>query len=134
MAHQSFTLVDQEPQIELGPVQLRGGEALQALRQRGAGDVERVDRIGLAALARAPAGLRGQVPRDPQHPLAKPDENRSSDPETCRQSSSAHTRCSSTPRAYSNYIPNPRRPTRTVRSPSGSPVPATIAAIVCERL
>jgi hypothetical protein len=60
--------------------------------------------------------------------------NRSSDPETCRQSSSAQTRSPSTLRAHCSNAPNPRLPTGIVRSPSSSPVAAAIAAIVCERL
>jgi hypothetical protein len=74
MANQSFAMVDQEPQVELGPVQVRGREGVQALLQRGAGDVERVDRIRLAALAGAPARPAAQMRRDPQHPLTAPDE------------------------------------------------------------
>jgi hypothetical protein len=53
---------------------VRGRERLQALLQRGTGDVQRVDRIRLAALTGTPARLRGQVRRDPQHPLAALDE------------------------------------------------------------
>jgi hypothetical protein len=45
MAHEAFAMVDQQPQVELGPIQVRGREGLQALLQRGAGDVERVDRV-----------------------------------------------------------------------------------------
>jgi hypothetical protein len=45
MADQPFAVVDQQPQVELGPVQVRGREGLQALLQRGAGDVECVDRV-----------------------------------------------------------------------------------------
>ena len=49
VADQALAVVDEQPQIELGPVQLRGREGLQALLQRGAGNVERVDRVRLAA-------------------------------------------------------------------------------------
>jgi hypothetical protein len=51
MANESFAVVNEQPQIELGPVQVRGRERLQALPQRGASDVERVDRVRLVALA-----------------------------------------------------------------------------------
>jgi hypothetical protein len=74
MPDQALAVVNQEPQVELGPVQLRGREALQAFLQRGAGDVDRVDPVRLAALTGAPAALRGQVRRDPQHALAAPDQ------------------------------------------------------------
>src|ERR671911_1815858 len=60
--------------------------------------------------------------------------NRSNEPATCRQSSSAQTRSPSSPRAQVTRAANPRDPTVTVFSPRSSPVPATTAAIVCERL
>ena len=60
--------------------------------------------------------------------------NRSKDPDTCRQSSSAQTRSSPSSRAHDNSPPNPARPTWTVRSPTNSPVAAPTPAIVCERL
>src|SRR5919112_1444020 len=74
MADESLAVVDEQTQIELGPVQVRGGERVQALLQRGASDVEGVNRIRLAALARTAASVRGQVRRDPQHPLAAIDQ------------------------------------------------------------
>src|SRR3954468_22205632 len=70
VANQPLAVIDQQPQIQLRPVQLRGRERVQAFLQRGAGDVERVDRVGLAALTGALARLGGQVRRDPQHALA----------------------------------------------------------------
>jgi hypothetical protein len=60
--------------------------------------------------------------------------NRSKDPDTCRQSSSAQTRSASSSRAHDSSATNPARPTATVRSPSTSPVAALMPAIVCERL
>jgi hypothetical protein len=60
--------------------------------------------------------------------------NRSKDPETCRQSSSAQTRSPLSPRAQTNNAPKPRTPTWTVLSPSSSPLVEPTAAIVCERL
>ena len=53
LTDQPFAVIDQQPQVELGPIQVRDRERLQALLQRGAGDGERVDRIGLAALTSA---------------------------------------------------------------------------------
>src|SRR4051795_5449716 len=85
MADQPFAVVDQQPHVELGPVKCAAGNAsrpscsaaratlsasigsdLPRWRARppplpGPGDVERVDRIRLAALAGAPAHLGGQV-------------------------------------------------------------------------
>jgi hypothetical protein len=60
--------------------------------------------------------------------------NRSKDPDTCRQSSSAHTRSESSERAQSSSARKPSSPTRIVLSPFSSPVVAASAAIVCERL
>jgi hypothetical protein len=134
MARESFTVVDEQPQVELGPVQVRGREGLQTLLQCGAGDVERVDRIRLAALTSAPAPMCVEVRRDRNTRSPRSIRKRSSDPETCRQSSSAHTRSPSTLRAHRSSAPNPRRPTWIVCSPRSSPVAAATAAIVCERL
>jgi hypothetical protein len=38
-------VVDQQAQVELGALQLRGGQRVQALAQRGARDRERVDAV-----------------------------------------------------------------------------------------
>jgi hypothetical protein len=73
-AHEAFVVIDEQPKVKLRSVQVRGGETLQALLQRGAGNVERVDRVRLAALAGTLTPLGGQVGRDPQHPLAALDE------------------------------------------------------------
>ena len=70
LANQAFAVIDEQPQIEFGPVQVGGRERVQALLERSASDVERIDRIRLAALAGTAASVRGQVSREPQHPLA----------------------------------------------------------------
>ena len=135
VTHQPLAVVDQQPQVALGPGQVRGREAVQAFPQRGASDVERAsiasDLPRRRALRRAFAvkcvGIRKtHSPRSIR--------KRSSDPETCRQSSTAQTRSPSRPRAHCSRAPHPRRPTGTVCSPSSSPVAAAIAAIVSERL
>src|SRR4051794_14919593 len=64
----------------------------------------------------------------------RPIRNRSNDPETCRQSSIAHTRSPPRRRAHANNAANPLAPTCTVCSPTNSPVVANDATIVCERL
>jgi hypothetical protein len=74
MADQPFAMVDEQPQVQLRAVEMRSRERSEAFLQCGAGDVERVDRIGLAALAGAAAGAGGKVRRDPQHPLATLDQ------------------------------------------------------------
>jgi hypothetical protein len=61
LANQAFAMIDEQPQIELGPGQVRDREAVKALLQRNAGDTERVDRVGLAALTSAPTRRRAQV-------------------------------------------------------------------------
>src|SRR3954466_13239134 len=74
VTNKAFAVVDEQAEVELGPVQMSGREGLQPLPQRGTGDVERVDRVGLAALAGAPARIGGQVRRNPQHALAALDQ------------------------------------------------------------
>src|SRR4051794_21115005 len=74
MTDQPFAVIDQQPQVEFRSVQVRGREGPKALLHHGAGDVERVQRIRLAPLTGAPACIRGQVRRDPQHPLAALDQ------------------------------------------------------------
>src|SRR5215211_55920 len=71
---EAFAMVDQQPQVELGPIQVRGPERLKTLLQRDAGHVERVDRIGLAPPTSALTRVGRQVRRDPQHPLTALDQ------------------------------------------------------------
>ena len=71
---EALTVIDEQPQIELGAVQVRGRERAQALLQRGAGDTERVDSVRLAALTGAAACVGAQVRRDSQHPFAALDQ------------------------------------------------------------
>ncbi|MDP9377200.1 MAG: hypothetical protein M3P40_06460 [Actinomycetota bacterium] len=52
LTDEAFAMTDEEPENELGPVQVRGRQRVQALAQRSAGDCERVDAVGLAAPAR----------------------------------------------------------------------------------
>jgi hypothetical protein len=134
VANEAFAVIDEQPQVELGPVQLPGREAFQALLQRGAGDVDRVDRIRLAALTGAPAALRGQVRRDPQDALAATDQKPLQRPGDVPAVLKRPHPSPSRRRAHCNRTPNPCRPTGTVRSPSSSPVAAATAAIVCDRL
>src|SRR5215204_3313852 len=60
--------------------------------------------------------------------------NRSSAPETCRQSSTAQTRSAPWLRAHESRTSKERWRADTVRSPSTRPVTASTAATVCERL
>jgi hypothetical protein len=68
--NQAFAVIDQQPEVELDPRQLRDREPIDALPERGAGDRDRVDAVGLAAIAAA-AALAGHQPgRDPHDALA----------------------------------------------------------------
>ena len=58
LADQPLAVIDEQPQIELGTVQLRGRQRIQAFAQRRPGDRERVDAVGLPALARDRAASR----------------------------------------------------------------------------
>ena len=65
-----FAVIDQQPDVELDAGQLGDRQPLDALAQRRAGDGDRVDAVGLAALAAA-AALAGHQPgRDPDDALA----------------------------------------------------------------
>ena len=50
LTDEPFAVIDEQPQIELGPIQVRDRERGKAFLQRDAGDGDGVDRIGLAAL------------------------------------------------------------------------------------
>ena len=127
-------MVNEQPQIELGALQLRGRQGVQAFAQRRPRDRDRVDAVGLPAPAapRRVSAISVVVTRRTRSPRAI--RNRSKEPETCRQSSSAHTRSPPSSRAHTTSAANPLAPTWTVCSPSSSPVAAATAAIVCERL
>jgi hypothetical protein len=60
-------VIDQQPQIELGSLELRRREPLEALAQRRPGDV---DRVGLPALATAAPNVGHQPGRDSCDALA----------------------------------------------------------------
>ena len=42
---QPLAVIDQQPQVELWAIEMRGREALEPFLERGAGDVERVDGV-----------------------------------------------------------------------------------------
>ena len=60
LANESFAVIDEQPQVELGPIQVRRRQGVQALAQRRAGDRERVDAVGLPAPARLAPRRRHQ--------------------------------------------------------------------------
>ena len=75
-----FAVIDEQPDIELGPSELRDRQRLNALADRRAGDRDRVDAIRLARLAGAVSRAGHQLRRDThdafaareQEPLQRP--------------------------------------------------------------
>ena len=74
LTDQALAVIDQQPQIELGPVQLCCGQLIQALAQRRPGDRDRVDAVGLPALAPRAPRRRHQPGRDANDALAANDQ------------------------------------------------------------
>ena len=119
---QPFAVIDQQPDVELDAGQLGDRQRVDAFAQRGAGDGERVDPVGLAALAAA-AALAGHQPgRDPDDALAaneqEPLEGARDVPAVLQRPHPLVAQA----RAQSSAAANPRSPTATVLSPSSSPV------------
>jgi hypothetical protein len=133
-ADESFAVIDESPQVELGPVQVRCRQRVQAFAQRRSSDRQCVDAVDLPRprACRRDADINLLWTRSTRSPRSI--KNRSNDPETCRQSSSAHTRSAPRPRAHRSSDADPFAPACTVCSPSSSPLVAATAAIVCERL
>ena len=107
-ADQPLAMVDQQPNIKLRACQLGRRQRLDPLGQRGPSDRERVDAIGLTPLTTRPprVGHSRAGTRTTRSPRAI--KNRSKEPNTCRQSSSAYTRSAPSPRPKSSTSPNPR--------------------------
>jgi len=74
LAHETFAVIDEQPQVELGPVQVRCRQRVEAFAQRRPGDRKRVDAVGLSAAARLAPRRRHQRAVNPQHPLAALDQ------------------------------------------------------------
>ncbi len=74
LADQSLAMIDEQPQVELGALQLRRRQRVQALAQRRSRDRHRVDAVGLAALTSAAPRASHQLRRHPQDPLAAVDQ------------------------------------------------------------
>jgi hypothetical protein len=72
--HEPPTMQRQQPDLELGAGKPGGRERVDAFPQRGAGDRERVDRIGLPALPDPFAGLGHQPGWEPDDRLAAIDQ------------------------------------------------------------
>jgi len=67
-------MIDEQPQIELATLQLRGRQGVQALAQRRPRDRDRVDAVGLPAPAGAAPRVGHQLRRHAQDPLAACDQ------------------------------------------------------------
>jgi len=134
LANEPLAVIDEQPQIKLGPIQMRDRERLQAFLQSDAGDGKRVDRIRLPALAGALASAGRQMRRDPQHPLAagdqKPLQTPGDMPAVLKRPDALAIKAARPPQQRIE----PAMPTWTVCSPISSPVAAATAATVCERL
>jgi hypothetical protein len=74
LADQPLAVIDEQPQVELAAVELRGRQRIQAFAQRRPGDRDRVDAVGLPAPASAPSRVGHQLRGDPQDPLAAADQ------------------------------------------------------------
>jgi hypothetical protein len=70
LTDEALAMVDEQPQIEFGPVQLRGRQGVEAFAQRRTCDRDRVDAVGLPPPAGAPPRVGHQLRRHPQHALA----------------------------------------------------------------
>src|SRR5918997_856790 len=62
LTDQPLAMVDEQPQVELEPVQLRGRQGIQTLAQRRSRHRDRVNAVGLSAVTNVAAGRR-QPPR-----------------------------------------------------------------------
>jgi len=74
LSDQALAVIDQQPQIELGPVQMRRRQLVEAFAQRGPGDGDRVDAVGLPARPGRAPRVGHQLGRDAQHPFAASDQ------------------------------------------------------------
>ena len=97
-ADEPLAVIDQQPDIELGAGELRDRQRVEPFADRGARDRDRVDRVGLAALARATCARRPSASAAPARRARRARAGSApARPDTCRQSSIAHTRSSLEP-------------------------------------
>jgi hypothetical protein len=123
-----IVMVDQQPNLELGALQSRHRQRLDPLGQRCPRDGDRVDPIRLPALAGAltRTAISFGGTRTIRSPRAS--KKRFSRPETCRPSSIAHTRSTSSLRAHRNTRSKSAVEAFTASLLRSSPVAATAAA------
>ncbi len=103
---QSLAVIDQQPQVELGAVQMRCGQRVQTFAQCGSGDGERVDAVGLPAPARLAPRRRHQRAVHTQHRVRR----------ARSRTAPASPRHAGSPRS-------PRRAPRPGRAPSPAALP-----------
>src|SRR4051794_884697 len=70
LTNEPLAVIDQQPQVELGPFELRRGQLVETFTQRRPGDGDRVDAVRLPALAAAAARIGHQPRRNPQNTFA----------------------------------------------------------------
>ena len=134
LADQPLAVIDQQPQIEFGALELRRRQRIQAFAQRRPRDRERVDAVGLTALARAATRVGHQLGRHAHDALAALDQKPL---EGARDVSAVLQRPHPSP-------PESARPDEQRGEPLGADLDGLLAqqlagrretaAIVCERL
>ena len=67
-ANEPFAVIDEQPDVELDSGQFGDRQALQAFSQRGAGDGDGIDAIGLAAIPPAAAAVSRAATRTTRSP------------------------------------------------------------------
>jgi hypothetical protein len=110
LADEALAMVNKQPQVEFGALELRRRQGIQAFAQRRPRDRERVDAV--VPRPRAPrraSAISFVGTRTTRSPRSI--RNRSNEPETCRQSSSAHTRSGPSSRALTTSAAKPLAPT-----------------------
>ena len=92
LTDQALAVVDQQPQVELGPVQLRGRQRRRCPSRNAARATAIASMLSDLPRSRPPRRRRPSACRDPHTRSPRAIKNRSKEPDTCRQSSSAQTR------------------------------------------
>jgi hypothetical protein len=74
LTNQPLAVIDQQPQVELGPFQLRRRQLVEAFAQGRPRDGDRVDAVGLPALSAPTPRIRHQPRRDTQNTFSALDQ------------------------------------------------------------
>ena len=130
-----LAVIDEQPDVELGPGQLRDRQRVEAFAQRRAGDRDGVDAIGLARARARSARAGHQLRRDANDALAA----REQEPlQRARDVPAVLKRpdplAADAARPAQQLTERARRRARPSRRRARRPVAASTAATVCERL